>query len=94
MFHTTQCQSIKNNLSILLVNLTVDPFSCDVTGNTSSINYTEAPQSLKREAQISLLLNAHEYIMLLFVCLSCFRPTREFSTHVETSPLPMKRCKF
>ena len=34
----------------------------------------------------------------LFVCLFVFwgvyRPTREFFTHIETSPLPVKGCKF
>ena len=32
----------------------------------------------------------------MFVCLFVwvFRPTREFFTHMETSPLPMKGCKF
>ena len=30
----------------------------------------------------------------LFVCLGVFfRPTREFFTHMETSPLPVKGCK-
>ena len=31
----------------------------------------------------------------LLVCLfEVFRPTREFFTHMETSPLPVKGCKF
>ena len=31
----------------------------------------------------------------LFVCLfRVFHPTREFFTHLETSPLPVKGCKF
>ena len=31
----------------------------------------------------------------LFVCLfGVFPPTREFLTHLETSPLPVKGCKF
>ena len=30
----------------------------------------------------------------LFVCLFVYRLTREFFTHLETSPLPMKGCKF
>ena len=31
----------------------------------------------------------------LFVCLfGVYRPTREFFTHMETSPLPVKGCKF
>ena len=30
-----------------------------------------------------------------FICLfGVFRPTREFFTHLETSPLPVKGCKF
>ena len=29
-----------------------------------------------------------------FVCLGVFRPTREFFSHLETSPLPVKGCKF
>ena len=28
------------------------------------------------------------------VCLECYRPTREFFTHIETSPLSVKGCKF
>ena len=33
---------------------------------------------------------------ILFVCLFVwgFRPTQEFFTHMETSPLPVKVCKF
>ena len=31
----------------------------------------------------------------MFVCLfGVFRPTREFFSHLETSPLPVKDCKF
>ena len=30
----------------------------------------------------------------LFVCLFVFLSTREFLTHMETSPLPVKGCKF
>ena len=35
-------------------------------------------------------------IDLIFVCalFLSFRPTREFFTHMETSPLPVKGCKF
>ena len=30
----------------------------------------------------------------LFVCLFVYRPIREFFTHMEMSPLPVKGCKF
>ena len=34
-------------------------------------------------------------VMFLFVCLfGVYRPIPEFFTHMETSPLPVKGCKF
>ena len=34
-------------------------------------------------------------VIFWFICLfGVYRPTREFFTHVETSPLPVKGCKF
>ena len=41
------------------------------------------------------LTNMHLLFICLFVCLfGGFRPTWEFFTHMESSPLPVKGCKF
>ena len=40
---------------------------------------------------MNTFLEAHRFDVCLFVI---FRPTREFFTHLETSPLPMKGYKF
>ena len=43
---------------------------------------------------INLLTDGLVYVCL-FVCLfGVFRPTRELFTHLETSSLPVKDCKF
>ena len=34
------------------------------------------------------------HFVCLFVCVEFNRPTREFFTHMETSQLPIKGCKF
>ena len=35
------------------------------------------------------------FFRLILICLFVvFRPTREFFTHMETSPMPVKGCKF
>ena len=36
----------------------------------------------------------HEHKDNCFVCLFVFCPTREFFTHIETSPRPVKSCKL
>ena len=33
-------------------------------------------------------------LVIVFAYFGVFRPTREFSTKLETSPLPMKGCNF
>ena len=44
---------------------------------------------------MNLLLNCnHIQVMLMFDCMEFFRPAREFFTHLKTSPLPVKGCKF
>lgn len=43
------------------------------------------------------MIYRHRYsveIQHVFVCLFVFRPTREFFTKMETSPLSIKICKF
>ena len=66
---------------------------------TSCHEYLHGPlacYSLEPQTHFSL----HDFIFTRimikkFVCLcGVYRPTREFITHMETSPLPVKGCKF
>ena len=44
---------------------------------------------------MNYLLEIHVFTTTVFVCLfGVYRPTREFFTHLETSLLPVKGCKF
>ena len=44
---------------------------------------------------VSFDLSSFIFYYILFVCLfGVYSPTREFFTHMETSPLPVKGCKF
>ena len=43
----------------------------------------------------NILIHSMYVHVCMFVCLfGVYRPTREFFTHMETSPLPVKGCKF
>ena len=44
-------------------------------------------------SHVHILINSCTFVCL-FVCLLVYRPTREFYTHKETSPLPAKGCTF
>ena len=47
---------------------------------------------------VDFIAENRKYVFRLFVCFVClfgvYSPTREFFTHIETSPLPVKDCKF
>ena len=61
--------------------------------STCKINYVNTWHNCVNMRLIYVNLQ-HNYIVL-FVCLfGVYRPTREFFTHMETLPLPVKGCKF
>ena len=43
--------------------------------------------------EVSTKRNKTTYVFVFCLC-EVYRPTREFFIHIETSPLPVKGCKF
>ena len=72
----------------------------------TNAKWTQVPQSIvlklqKNNQNLTSILNTHvKYMKIIFrnyyfVCLfGFFRPTREFFTHLQTSPLPVMGCKY
>ena len=63
-----------------------------------SLDFLSSAFRLLGGKEFKIIFPRYIYIMAEFVFLGglfgVYRPTREFFTHMETSPLPVKGCKF
>ena len=49
---------------------------------------------ISRDEQMSITFELFKVFVCSFRLIWAYRPTRKFFTHMETSPLPVKGCKF
>ena len=87
----TCCNIVQNKVCI-----NQDPCNCEMylMNEISSVIKIKSKLSIQAIGWIYLHKGPIPHYVL-FVCLFVvFRPTREFYTRMETSPLPVKGCKF